>query len=112
MPYFQRTCAQAHDCHGDHPNSHVDLDLRTAASAYAQLVDKPSEQRAGALRVKPGDPDASYIVAKLTGKLRDREGKPMPVDPDTGLPLKPVPFDPAFVDGALRPWILAGAPNN
>ena len=112
VPYFQRTCAQAHDCHGDQPNTHVDLDLRTADSAWSHLVNRPSEERAGAMRVKPGDPDASFVMAKLTGALRDREGKAMPVDPETGMPLRPVPFDPDFVEKVMRPWIRSGAPRN
>ena len=111
-PYLQRTCAQAPDCHGDRPNMHIDLDMRSAASAYAALVDVPSEQRRGAKRIKPFDPDASFIIAKLTGKLGDREGKAMPVDPETGAPLRPIPFDPSFVEDVMRPWIAAGAPRN
>lgn len=112
VPYFQRTCAQARDCHGEHPNLNVDLDLHTADRMWSQLVNHASAERRGAVLVKPGDPDASFLVAKLTGKLRDREGKAMPEDPETGAPLKPVPFDPDFIEQALRPWIVAGAPNN
>jgi hypothetical protein len=36
--------------------------------AYANLVGTPSTQRAGLLRVAPGDPENSYIVHKLEGR--------------------------------------------
>lgn len=111
LPHLQKRCAQAEGCHGDKPTDSVDLDLRPAA-AYQQLVNRAAKARTSAVRVKPGDPSASFLVAKLTGALQSREGKTMPLDADTGAPIEPVPTDPAFVERVLKPWIAAGAPNN
>ena len=38
-----------------------------AAHSYALLVGVPSNEDPGRLRVKPGSPDASYLVLKLEG---------------------------------------------
>jgi len=88
------------------------LDLR-AAFAYGELVNKPSEGRRGAVRVKPGDPQASFLVDKLTGRLGSvQDGKRMPIDVDTGAPVVPSPLPLDFVEKELEPWIAGGAPNN
>src|SRR5207237_234526 len=86
--WLEARCASAKDCHGAKPAFTVDLDLRPGA-AYEQLVNKSSEERFGWKRVAPGDPDRSYVVAKLTGALGAREGKPMPLDAQTGAPAAP-----------------------
>jgi hypothetical protein len=111
VPYFEHTCAEARGCHGAQPTQSVDLDLR-GPGAWAQIVNHASEERYKAVRVKPGDPSASYLVAKLSGALGPREGKTMPIDPITGAPMLPVPVDPDFLRNVLEPWIAAGAPNN
>ena len=110
-PYFESRCASDKGCHGARPAWLVDLDMRKAA-AYSQLVNVGAEERSGAMRIAPGDPAGSFVVAKMLGKLHDREGKPMPVDPQTSAPVRPIPSDPDFLDNALVPWIRAGAPNN
>lgn len=111
VPWMQVHCADAKSCHGASPAWTVDLDLRPGA-AYKALVNEPAERRLDTMRVKPGDPAASFLLAKLNGKLRPREGKTMPLDPKTGKPTQPVPEDPDFLEHALIPWIRAGAPNN
>jgi hypothetical protein len=111
LPVLLRTCAQAKGCHGEKPTDSVDLDLR-AAAAYGQLVNHAAKARKGALRVKPGDPAASFLIDKLTDSLGPQEGKSMPLDPDTGAPIDPSPVPAAFIEDALKPWILAGAPDN
>ncbi len=112
LPVLALNCASAEGCHGNKPTPSVDLDLR-AASAYEQLVDKPSRARRGALRLKPGDPQASFLLDKLTGSLGPvQEGKRMPLDAETGAPIVPSPLPPDFVEKVLEPWIAAGAPNN
>jgi hypothetical protein len=107
---LDRQCAQAKGCHGDEPTDSVALDLRRD-HAYAELVGHPSLVRKGALRVKSGDPAASFLVDKLVGTLGPREGKTMPLDPDTGAPIVPSPLPPGFIERTLKPWIAAGAPN-
>jgi hypothetical protein len=111
LPILVQHCASAKDCHGDDPAESVKLDLR-AGAAYRALVDAPAEMRAGALRVKPSSPTESFLLAKLTGVLYDREGKSMPLDPNTGAQMTTSPLPPGYVDGVLVQWIAAGAPNN
>ena len=112
LPVLALHCASAEGCHGDKPTPSVSLDLR-AAFAYGELVNKPSEGRRGAVRVKPGDPQASFLVDKLTGRLGSvQDGKRMPIDVDTGAPVVPSPLPLDFVEKELEPWIAGGAPNN
>lgn len=111
-PVLVLHCSSADGCHGNKPSPSVDLDLRDS-SAYGQLVGKPSEARRGAQRVKPGDPESSFLVDKLTGRLGSaQEGKRMPIDAETGAPIVPSPLPADFVENVLEPWIAAGAPNN
>ena len=110
VPALLKGCASANGCHGDKPTHSVYLDLR-APAAYSQLVGVEAEARSGAVRVKPGDPAASFLLDKLRGSLLPREGKRMPIDPDTGVPLEPSPMATDF-DDVLTRWIAAGAPNN
>lgn len=111
LPVFQLQCASAKGCHGAEPNDWIDLDLRPD-KAHAQLVGHAAYERDNALRVKPGSPDDSFLIAKLTGRLRPREGKPMPLDPMNGQPLRPSPVSEEFIEKTLKPWIAAGAPSN
>ncbi len=111
VPVFERSCLGAEGCHGNRPTDAVSLDLRPQA-AYAALVGVPAERREGTLRVRPGDAGASFLVDKLTGQLRPREGKRMPLDETTGLVVDPSPVSTAFLDRVLKPWIAVGAPNN
>ncbi len=110
-PVLERMCARAEGCHGNKPTDSVDLDLRLSAS-YRQLVGIAAQARKGGVRVRPGDPAASFLLDKLAGTLGPREGKPMPIDPVTGAPIHPNPLGADYVEGILRPWIAAGAPNN
>jgi hypothetical protein len=72
----------------------------------------PAKVRPGAMRVKPGDPEHSFLIAKLTGRLGPGEGKAMPLDVDTGTPLMPSPVPETFLHDVLERWIAAGAPND
>ena len=110
VPVLLKGCASANGCHGDKPTDSVHLDLRVPA-AYSQLVGAKAEARGGAVRVKPGDPAASFLLDKLRGSLRPLEGKRMPIDPDTGVQIEPSPM-PAGFDDVLKRWIAAGASNN
>jgi hypothetical protein len=110
-PLLEHDCAREKRCHGAEPADDVDMDLRRAG-AYRELVGKAAEQRQGALRVKPFDPDGSFLVDKLTGRLQGHDGKRMPLDPATGATIDPSPLPAGFVDGVLVPWIAAGAENN
>jgi hypothetical protein len=110
-PVLHVGCATNRGCHGADPNEWIDLDLRPDR-AHAQLVGRSAYERNNALRVKPGSPEESFLIAKLTGSLKQREGKAMPLDPATGQPMQPNPLAGDFIEKVLRPWIAAGAPDN
>jgi hypothetical protein len=59
--------------------------------------------------VSPGQPDASFLLDKLTGRLGQGEGKRMPIDDVTGAPLEPSPLPQSYVDAVLAAWIRCGA---
>lgn len=78
------------------------MDL-TRGAAYDSLVNRPSIQKTGAIRVIPGDPDNSYLIHKLEGRP-DIVGARMPQN-----------GPPFLTDGqiaVIRQWIANGAANN
>ena len=86
-------CASCHSASG-HAGG---LDLET--DAHAALVGVASTTDPSLTLVVPGDPDASFLVAKLVGDLPAEQGMQMP-------PTGPLPS--ATID-AVRGWIAAGA---
>jgi len=70
-----------------------------AEHAYQDLVGVPSAEDPSLLRVKPGDPDDSYIVHKIEG-LPGIVGSQMPLG-ETPLPSSTI--------AAIRQWISDGA---
>jgi methionine-rich copper-binding protein CopC len=72
-----------------------------AAHSYNLLVGAPSAEQPALLRVKPGDPDNSYMVRKIEG-LNGITGGQMPLN-ETPLPQATI--------AAIRQWITNGAPN-
>lgn len=109
-PVLSETCATSIGCHGERRTQKVELDLRLANS-YRSLVNRTSMVRSGALLVDPGHAARSFLVDKLTRALRDGEGRPMPLDPETGAILTPSPIE-TFVWQTLIPWIVRGAPED
>jgi hypothetical protein len=110
-PVLASTCASSEGCHGPEPTHRVNLDLRERGS-YRSLVGRPSELRPGALLVDAGHPAQSFIVDKLTHRLAAKgEGRPMPLDPQTGNALDPNPVE-GFVWRTLVAWIAQGAADN
>ena len=65
------------------------------------LVDVPSSEQPAVLRVKPGDPDASYLLRKVRGDPG--------IDGDR-MPGTSAPFDPRL-PALLEAWVEAGAPR-
>ncbi|HJQ83561.1 MAG TPA: hypothetical protein VKA21_05760 [Candidatus Binatia bacterium] len=98
---FTPSCAMF-SCHGDANAGGLGLG---AGIAYADLVGVPAANTAanaaGLLRVAPGDPDRSFLLRKLEGRLAVGEGDPMP-QVGTRLPASSIDL--------IRRWILAGAP--
>ena len=94
-------CSSCHTDDGRNPSSQ--LNLKSTAVSYAQLVGIASVGKAGAVRVIPGNPSGSYLVQKLEGAadivgLRmPRNGPPYLTDAQVAL---------------IRLWIQNGAPNN
>ncbi|HUO66651.1 MAG TPA: Ig-like domain-containing protein [Gammaproteobacteria bacterium] len=70
-------------------------------NSYALLVGVPSDEEPSILRVKPNDPDASYLVQKIQGTAASGERMP------AGMP----PLPQATID-TIRQWITNGATND
>jgi hypothetical protein len=93
-------CINCHTNVGRTPASNLNL---VAGAAYAQIVNRSSVAKPGAVLVIPGDPDNSYLVQKLEG-ASGIVGQRMP---RTG--------GPYLTQGQmmiLRRWIQQGAQNN
>ena len=70
-------------------------------NSYALLVGVPSDEEPSILRVKPNDPDDSYLVQKIQGTAASGERMP------AGMPALPQ----ATID-TIRQWITNGATND
>ena len=79
-------------------------DLSLYPDAWAALVNQPATQSA-LPRVKPGDPEGSYLYRKLTGTHLEAggSGEHMPFQRDR--------LEPADL-AVFRDWIAQGARNN
>jgi len=87
------------NCTGCHVGAGAPTGLRLdAGNSFALLVNVASVQVPALLRVKPGDPDNSYLVQKIDG--RAAVGGRMP--------LGRAPLPQASID-LVRSWIAAGA---
>ena len=75
------------------------------AKAYGSLVNAKSTEAPAQTRVMPGQPDKSYLIAKLEGKQIAVGGKGARM-PFAGAPLA------ADKIKLFRDWIAAGAANN
>ena len=73
-----------------------------AAHSYNLLVGVPSNEQPALLRVKPSDPDDSYMVRKIEGLAGITGGQ---------MPLGQPPLPQATIT-AIRQWITDGAPNS
>jgi hypothetical protein len=72
-----------------------------AAHSYAELVGVPSSEVPSLDRVKPGDPNSSYIIIKLTNG---------PGIVGSQMPLSEPPLPQATID-VIKQWITNGAPQ-
>jgi hypothetical protein len=92
-------CANCHTGGGTSLPASMDL---TPAHIYASIVGVASVEQPTHMRVKPGDPDNSYVVSKLEGAA--------------GITGARMPFGGPYLDQAtidqVRAWITAGAQNN
>jgi hypothetical protein len=93
-------CVTCHTSTGRTPSGGMNLNHDVA---YDQIVNVASRQKAGAVRVIPGDSENSYIVHKVEGR--------------SGIVGRRMPFAgaPFLTDGQiliLKRWIAIGAPRN
>jgi hypothetical protein len=96
--FVRRGCTDG-SCHG---GAQGGLTLSATASvSYANLVNVPSPNESGEVRVIPGDAQNSYLVKKLEG--RQSMGARMPLG---GSPLDDTDLT------NIRRWIDQGAQNN
>jgi hypothetical protein len=93
---FTPICSKCHT--GGSAPQGLQLD---AAHSYNLLVGVPSSEQPTLLRVKPSDPDSSYMVHKIEGLPGITGGQ---------MPLGEMPLPQATID-AIRQWITNGAPN-
>jgi len=73
LPILERHCSDPKGCHGFDGTDSVNLDL-THTAAYHALVGHESEVRKDAMLVVPGTPDASFLLDKPSGHLRQVRG--------------------------------------
>jgi mono/diheme cytochrome c family protein len=96
QPIFDRECVK---CHGPKAKK-AKLDLSPSES-YRSLVNIPSREAPATFRVKPGDPEQSYLWLKL--EHRTEEGSGMPKGFFSAKRLTQKDLD------TVRAWIAAGA---
>jgi uncharacterized protein (TIGR03118 family) len=99
---FTPRCAVCHDGSNAPDGALPGSQNLTTGNSFASLVNVPSKEQPGVLRVKPGDPANSYLIRKLEGTA-GIDGSRMPL----GGPF----LDQAAID-QIKAWIAAGAQNN
>ena len=91
---FTPICSHCHP-----PNQGMDLRV---GNAFANIVGVSSAEQPALMRVKPGDPDNSYLYRKVQGT--------------PGITGSRMPFGGPFLSPQqlllIHDWIVAGAPNN
>src|SRR5262245_20291392 len=106
QPVFNRSCALV-SCHIPGALG-GDLDL-TPGHSYKQIVNHPSFEQPARKRVKPGDPEGSYLVMKMEGAT-GISGAPMPLNCPTPPPGGQCPGPDDLP--AIKQWIVECATNN
>lgn len=92
-------CTRCHTDAGRNPSGGM---LLRGDAAYGNLVNAPSRGKPGAMRVVPGNPEASYVIHKIEGRT-DIVGARMPNG------------GPYLSDGqilVIKRWIELGAKND
>ena len=103
QPIFTQSCAFAGGCHaGTSPAQNQNL---SPGLAYANIVNVPANEASGLRRVRPGQPDSSYLVHKIQGTQATVGGS------GGRMPLGDTPLTAAQIS-RIRAWISLGAKNN
>lgn len=101
QPILTASCAVS-GCHaGASPAQGMNL---SSGQAYANIVNVPSIE-SSLMRVKPCEPDSSYLVHKIQGTQGTVGGS------GGQMPLGRAALSQAQID-VIRQWITDGAPNN
>lgn len=96
QPIFDRECVK---CHGaKEKKSKLDL---SAGEAYKSLVSVPSREVPETMRVKPGDPEQSYLWLKVNHTASEGSGMPKGIFFSKKLSAQDLE--------AIRSWIASGA---
>jgi hypothetical protein len=93
------SCVTCHTDQGRTPAGQLNL----RADPHAALVNVASRQKAGAILVVPGNPDASYLIHKLEGRSDIVQLR---------MPRNGPPYLTQGQITVIRRWIENGAPNN
>jgi hypothetical protein len=96
QPILDRECIK---CHGTKEKK-AKLDLSEGES-FKSLVNVPSKEDPTLMRVKPGDPEQSYLMLKLEHKTSEGSGMPKGFFGARSLSQKDL--------DAVRAWIAGGA---
>jgi hypothetical protein len=97
QPIFTKSCAHP-SCHGVAKSAGMQL---SEGMAYGDIVNVTSSEDPQLMRVRPSEPDSSYLVMKIEG--HQKVGMRMPL---TGGPLSDKQIQ------VIRSWIAAGAKND
>jgi len=95
---FTPTCASI-GCHD--PLGQQSQMILSAGRAYAMIVNQPSVEMPSLSRIKPNDPDNSYLYRKILGVNITGDRMPQSKPPLTDVQIK-----------LVRDWIRRGAPND
>ena len=95
---FTPTCALV-GCHD--PLGQQSQMVLSAGRAYAQTVNVASVEMPAVMRIRPNDPDNSYLYRKITGANITGDRMPQGRTPLTDTQIK-----------LVRDWIRRGAPND
>jgi hypothetical protein len=93
-------CTNCHTNVGRNPSGGLNL---THDLAYDQLVNVPSRNKPGAIRVVPSDPENSYLIHKVEGRAGIVGNR---------MPNNGPPYLSAGQILILKRWIEIGAPRN
>jgi len=96
VPIFSSAGCTSGGCHG----APIQAGLNLASSPYTSLVNVPSSQVTGEIRVIPGNANGSYLVKKLEGRASFGERMPLGGQLD------------AVSLANIKNWINQGAKNN
>ncbi len=100
QPIFTVNCTGCHG--GTQPAQGMNL---SAGVSHTNIVDVPSVEVPGMRRIRPLQPDSSYLVHKVQGTYSSVGGS------GDRMPLGGAPLTATEI-GRIRSWILLGAKNN